>query len=663
MFTTFSTAVAKQFDMMKKHPLFEVDVDRDSLFELYLNSFPEGTNPIYKERTDHDCNCCKNFIRDVGNCVAIIDNKIVSIWDIELPNFYQEVANALSTKVKSLPIKQPLSVYSAKVGALQTHQQAESGIITWNHFFVDVPSTYVDMDATKIGNIISTIYVGVRGLSEIQPEVVDVVLELIAQNSIYRGEEHLTVLQSFKKLQSKFVKLTTLEEKDIFTWTSYKEPGFRIRNSVIGTLLVDLSEGVELETAVKAFEVKVAPTNYKRPTALITKGMIDQAMKTVEAEGIETALRRRFATPEDISVNNVLFVDRTTAKVMKDSDSLKDLLMEETKTTKDFSKVEKISIDDFITKVLPTTQSLEVMVENRHRANLVSLIAPTDADAPNILKWNNNFTWSYSGGVTDSMKERVKSFGGNVEGVLRFSIQWNTNNDNSNDLDAHCAEAKGGHIYFSNKKGNNNSGTLDVDITHPSSKVAVENIIYTNLDEMPDGDYRFFVNNWADRGGSNFSAEIEFNGTLYEFAHEGRCGFKNIDVATVTKKGNELTIKAHMSSSTTSRELWSIKTQDFEPVSMVTLSPNFWDDQTIGNKHFFFMLKDCINEEQPRGFYNEFLNSKYDKHRKVFEVLATKTKPEVVDHQLSGIGFSSTKRDNLIVKVHGAVTRLLNIQF
>ena len=34
-------------------------VSKDALWDTYLASFPEGSNPVYKTRTEHDCQCCK----------------------------------------------------------------------------------------------------------------------------------------------------------------------------------------------------------------------------------------------------------------------------------------------------------------------------------------------------------------------------------------------------------------------------------------------------------------------------------------------------------------------------------------------------------------------------------------------------------------------------
>jgi len=93
----------------------------------------------------------------------------------------------------------------------------------------------------------------------------------------------------------------------------------RIKNTSIGTLLVDLSNGIDLDTAVRSFESKVAPLNYKRPVALVTQAMIDSARAKIEALNLTSALDRRHARLSDISVNDIIFVNRESQKSLKPS--------------------------------------------------------------------------------------------------------------------------------------------------------------------------------------------------------------------------------------------------------------------------------------------------------------------------------------------------------
>ena len=76
-FKPFASLVHSKFVELSKQELY-VTVDGDLLWEKYLQSFPEGTNPIFKTRTEHDCSCCKNFIRNIGTVVAVIDGKLQS---------------------------------------------------------------------------------------------------------------------------------------------------------------------------------------------------------------------------------------------------------------------------------------------------------------------------------------------------------------------------------------------------------------------------------------------------------------------------------------------------------------------------------------------------------------------------------------------------------
>jgi hypothetical protein len=662
--TVFTKAVKNQFDEMSKRALYRVDIDKQELWELYLKSFPAGTDPVYKTRTEHDCNCCKNFIRDVGNVVAIVDGKIQTIWDTEIPTFYGEISKVMSERVKQGKIVDVFSHRESKAGAATTLQKLEKGVKSWNHFFCTIPKSYVNVSPDKMNEMRTTVQVFERGLNEITDEALSIVLELIEQGSLYRGDEFKAGVAQFKTFKKKFASLNE-EQKSVFLWENYATHGARIKNTVIGTLLEDLSSDKEIDIAVRSFEQKVAPSNYKRPVALVTKGMIAQAMKTIEELGIEESLYRRFGTPEDLSVNNVLFADRSTSAVMKGG--LKSMLMDSVKDTGEYSRVEEIHIDDFIKNVLPTVQEMEVKFENRHVNNLMSLIAPKNPDSPKILKWNNNFSWSYNGNVTDSIKERVKNAGGNVTGVLRLSLSWY----NFDDLDLHVVEPKGNHIHFRNKSNPVTSGQLDVDMNAGgrNSRTPVENITWTSKAKMQKGKYHLYVNNFCRREDSapGFVVETECDGVVTTYSYSAAVrNNENITVITFHWDGEKMTdieVGKNITNTAAPQEVWGISTEKFHKVKILTISPNHWDGQAIGNKHYFFIMEKCLNDTPPRGIYNEFLTGELEKHRKVFEMIGEKTRCEVSDNQLSGIGMSSTQRNSLLCRLKGNFDRVVNIKF
>lgn len=660
--------------------LFEVEIDKDEFWNLYLDSFPAGKNEIFRERREHDCSCCRHFIKTIGNAVIIQNNKVKTIWDVELnDDTYQPVFNALSSYLKAKAVSDIYVSKEENIGTNKNFEQLDNGkVLEWDHFYLELPDKFVDRSSKSVGDIQGTFRdtknVFKRSLDEITEDSLLTILELISSNSLYKGEEWNGVLKEFLKYKKAYSKLTTDTERNNFAWEQSVKAGGaigRIRNHSIGTLLINLSEGMDLDTAVKKYEVIVAPANYKRPKAIFTQKMLNEAKDTLKELGYMDSLNRRFATLDDITVNNILFSNKVSAKRINGSVDIFDEMSKDVAINpKKFSKVEEISAKDFIENVLPYAKEVEAFVENKHEKNFVSLIAPSNPDAKTMFKWNNGLSWAYTGNITDSdMKANVKAAGGNVDGVLRFSIQWNESGRDDSDLDAHCKEPNGDEIYFSTYKKPRVSslgGQLDVDIINPCGKVAVENITYADKSRMKVGTYKFFVNPYTARGSKGFKAEIEFNGEIYSFEYNNPV-YRDVQVAEVTlNQDGEFTIKEKLSGNSTisTRNIWGVNTNQFVPVSVICYSPNYFDEQDgIGHRHMFLMLKDCINSESPNSFYNEYLKEDLMKHKRVFECLGAKCHVEDAEDQLSGIGFSMTKRADLIVKVIGQSERVLKIKF
>lgn len=660
-FKQFADKVNEKFVELSTNSeyLYKVNISSDLLWEKYLGSYKGEDAKIFRERPIHDCNTCKSFIKRLGNVVSIKDNILDSIWNVKgLEAPYKEVAETLHNLVVKSDISSFFYTTESLAGREYNIEKNVAGDIKWEHFYADISSRFVVPNKDEIrAELESTVSVFNRALSEFDLSTLDTVLDLCS--SIYRGEEFSPMVRKFKEALERFKTLNDIEKK-YFIWTEFNKYPSKIRNTAIGTLVVDIQKGMDLEDAVKSFESKVAPQNYKRTSAVITPAMVKSAMNTINELGIEASLHRRFAQLEDVSINDVLYANRNSRQLMKDSKGIENILMEST-TKKDKSlNPEDINVEDFISNILPIASKIEVLPEAKHFNNLCSIIAPVNSEAPNILKWDNNFSWAYKGGFTDAIKENVKSAGGNVEGVLRFSIQWNDNRDNENDLDAHC-NSDYSHIYYGDKKGKC-GGELDIDIINPQGKVAVENIIWTK--NPPKGKYEMKVVNFSDRGGSNFKAQIEFGGQIFDYEVKGRIN-KNYKIATITSDGQgNFSIEHHIPYGESKKTIDGVTTQEYNIVSAIMLSPNYWGNNKVGNKHYMFLLEGARNDESIRGLYNEFLSDSLMVHRKVFETLGSKLLCENVEKQLSGLGFSSTVRNELIAKVSlDKATKLYKIKF
>lgn len=668
-FGLFKRAVQKQFHRMSTLPLFRVGIDKDILWETYLKSFPEGTNNVFRKRQEYDCSCCRHFIKNIGDVVSMDEGgNIMSIWDIDDPvdDGFAVVASALSKLIHAQKIVGIFLSPTRFVGVEKTFENMVDHVHTWEHFYVQVPNVYVrnakDIP-TLLGEARASHDVMLRSLSEITTDAVGTVIELIDQNAIYRGAEFSTAVDKFRHIKKQWDTLDE-EKKDRFAWLQAHKGNnviTRMRNTAIGTLLVDLSNGVDLERAVKSFETIMAPSNYKRPTALVTTAMIEKAKETLTDLGLMSAIQRRFATIDDIDIRNVIFMDRSSDVPNKDVfDEIAGTVSDKGKK---LSRVDEVPITVFLQDWVPHATSIEIMPEGMHKGNFVSIIAPDDPTAAPLFKWNNPFSWSYAGEAADSIKEKVKAMGGCINADVRVSLHW----FNKDDEDLRVTEPDGHIIFYADKKNPKTGGTLDVDMNvNDPVRGAVENIFYRTRRTMPHGTYRVEVNNYNKREYTEegFEVEIEVMGVVQKLSYDRsvRNG-ETVHVADIVVSNKGIEVHPNLKAESIMQDVWGISTNKFHRVTSIMKSPNYWGDNHVGNAHTFFIIDGCVNDGKARGFYNEFLRGDLDKHRKVLEMVGSRVPVREVPGQLSGLGFSSTMTASVLCRVTGKTTRVIKVLF
>lgn len=708
----FTKLIQIQFDKMAETgKLFRSSLSGQQIWEMYIKAFLPEHDPVFRDpsSTTHNCNLCKNFIRRYGNVVAIDENfDIVTMFDVEAPEVFSAVASKLSTALKNSSISEVFFETFDELNSLPyekcnknnkvfrlgidrnikryTKDEAEmygvvkpDQMVEFNHMHLDVPKQFVDFSGKSVESIMGEYRdaknVFFRTMKEVPIDTLHLVRDLINQRSLLDGETHLYKLQQMIPLKEQFNAVHP-SKADNWCWVkSYKFPLAKFKNELIGVLCTELAEGKELNDACQSWNKRVDPANYMKAVAPITSRQIEEARKFVEENGFAESFERRFATIEDIKVSEIKHVNVGDGKLKKVSifDNVKSTSTMHKRS--EFDGVEEVTIEKFMADILPTCTSVEAFLLNRLEGNMVSLTTASNKDSKPIFKWSNNYSWTFNGNLAGKsmIREAVETKGGKVDGVLRFSIMWaEGKTDDNSDLDAWAQEPNGERIGFNTSyrkdRGDQRtpmSGQLDVDITNPMvyhHKNIVENIAWTNLKKMRDGTYKLWVNQYRASNSKGFRAEIEINGEIYTYEYD-RPVSGNVPVAEVTLKDGTFTVKHLLPETTSSKELYSLQTNKFHKVNLVCLSPNYWDDNAVGNKHYFFMLDGCKCQERIRSFHNENLVPELATHRKVLEVLGASNMIDPSEKQLSGIGFNATVKDELIVKLQGTFKRVIKIKF
>lgn len=709
-FEQFATLVAKRFtEIQLMDKLFVSSINGYKLSDIYLKSFkPEHNQPFRDpESTVNNCNLDKAFIRRYGNVVAVdVNNNIITMWDVEVPedSEYYGPSQAMSKALKEAPIQEVFFETFTELNSLPYEKNLKKSqdvfrlgvkenfkrytqeevdkfpnkvntkdVYKFSHFYGDLSGIYVDTtgksQAALQGQYRDAKNVFKRGLDEIPLDTFELVQDLINQGSLLDGDTHIQKIKDFVKFKKVYDKLSE-EQKDNWAWiTSYNLPIAKFRNELIGTLCAELAEGMELNKACQNWNKRVDPANYMKATAPITKRQIQEAQKFVEDNGYTESFNRRFATIDDINVDEIMHknADNNKAKTASIFDSVKPAKSTRHKRS-EFEGIEEVSIEKFMNDILPGCTGIEAFLENRMDGNFVTLTTANVLDSKPIFKWNNNFSWTYNGNLAgkSQITENVKKVGGKTDGALRCSLQWNDEDTKGLvDMDLHVNEKANGRshiIYYGDKRSRiGTGGWLDIDMINPSD-VGIENMTYGSI--PPNGTYEFLVNCFNGQANKGFKAEILMNGEIFQYHHARPMTYKQqVKIATVTILNGQMTIVHHLAETNSSKTVWGLETNQFHKVNLVCLSPNHWADNNTGNKHYFFMLDKAASDTAIRSFHIENLIGDLATHRKVLEVLGATTMLEPTAKQLAGLGFNATVKDELILKLSGTFKRTIKVKF
>lgn len=412
--------------------LFSVMTDKSALWNAYLNSFPA------QDRQHYTCNECRKFFERYSDLVTIdAKGNLKSVMFSDDPaGEYAFIFAKLRKLVEGGSVEKAFFTEEAKWGIAVTGP--------WEHFAVKPPKKFVWNPAEHISNtgdpktayqreaeITADFRTMVRALVEYTIEHVDTALQILNADALYRGETIRGPAEWLHGVLSAQKKTKNARLRHNLLWLAVATAPVgwaRPRGTKIGTLLDDIVEGLPLADIRARFAAKLDPTKASRPQTPPSAGNIQQAEKIIENLGATSALKRKFATLNDIRPmwsprpvhaggTGGVFGHLTPRDRKKAEDQNLQL------------PSKKMTMEKFVKTVLPTAKNIEVRMQDK--MPFIALVTAADPKAKPILQWDdpknrNPVSWYvYPDGSTPSQWGTRSGAYVKVNALTAGPSQWN----------------------------------------------------------------------------------------------------------------------------------------------------------------------------------------------------------------------------------------------
>ncbi len=638
--------------------LFKTNVE--DLYDIYLSNLPE------KARQHYTCHACEHFFNRFGNLVTIEEDGTMHsvMWDTEnTPKFFIPAVAAIQKAVLG----------SKVIGVFVSDSQELGQALTggWSHLSVRIPASMLNRDRLLTAEQVmakkqENFKVLNNALTSFSLDIINQAVVLINSETLYGSDRVIHTANLVKTLKEKLSRINDSTKKRNITWLAVANATHVFsRSSMFGTLLKDIEDNLPTDEIVSRFETKMRL--YMRSQSAPSSKAIYEAERIVEKLGIGDSLQRRYAQYEEIPTFLWKNKGKTSSSTQQKTGGVFGHLTPKNSSPRNVMNVPStvMTWEKFKRTVLPTAESMEVLVDNESR--LMALVTALYPESQNILQWDNTFSWYYHGGIDGEIKRRVEEAGGRYENnEIRVSLIW----EGLTDLDLHCINPHDEHIMYSQKK-DSNGGWLDLDMNglDKNSAKPVENMRWAS--NAPEGRYEFYVHNYDERvngiHGTPFRAELEIGEEVY---HYNGAPLKNDSKITVFKFDYKKRQTPQFTNQPHSRSVdndWGVAANSFVKVNGITTSPNLWGEnpKPASGTHVFFLLDGVKDgaEGKGRGFFNETLKPELRPIRKTLEEFTAQTPIEGSESATAcGAGYSKDNEWNLTVKVTtNNSTRLIKI--
>lgn len=368
-----------------KEPVFETTACNTDLFQTFLYNLPEYA------RQHYNCNACRSFVNRYGGLVVLDDSgsKYPIMWSFVAPEFFYNAVKAVRDIVNNSKVTGAFITSEKRLGTPKT------GV--WTHMAVEVPKDMQYRNALKTAHQAACdkdedFKLLISAINRYAADTVKTAVNLLNSNTLSRSSKFIDQAKWLLEIrEGRDDKKDFSSYANIIRKKAYEAPaGFcHISGSVLGSLLDDIQDGLDVNTITHKFNDKVDPLKYHRPQVAPGAANVKRAEEIVAKLGLANSLKRRFATMIDIQTvwrprdsvfggftNPGIFAN---VKAKEDYHYIKNDISPRTVT---------MTWEKFQRTVLPEAKKIEMYVGSGRHA-FSALVTAADYDAPPIISWDS----------------------------------------------------------------------------------------------------------------------------------------------------------------------------------------------------------------------------------------------------------------------------------